>query len=304
MGKVFDIQRMSVHDGPGIRTTVFLKGCPLRCLWCHNPESQSFDVSIGFNAENCVGCGKCAKVCEKHICANGIHAFDRENCVGCGKCVEICPNDAMISSGYETTVEDVMREVLKDKTFYKNSGGGVTFSGGEPLAQPAFLLDLLQAAKGAMLHTAVDTSGFGSDDTIRKIAPFTDLFLFDWKESDEEKHLAFTGVSNRKILENLQLLDSLSARVILRCPIVPSLNDTQEHLQGIADLAAQYSCIEKVNIMAYHTLGDGKYTAFDMENPMTDKKIAAMEKAYAEKLAVKIREMIDAKTQRTIPVEV
>ena len=302
MGKIFDIQRLSVHDGPGIRTTVFLKGCPLRCLWCHNPESQSFDVSIGFNANKCVGCGKCANVCQAHSVRDGRHHYTRSLCTACGKCADVCSDKAMLVSGREADVDEVLREVMKDKNFYKNSGGGVTFSGGEPLSQPQFLLALLQAAKAAGLHTAVDTSGFGKSETVRAIAPYTDLFLFDWKESNEEKHLAFTGISNVPIKENLRLLDSLNANVILRCPIIPGLNDTAEHLDGIATLAADFSCVQAVNVMAFHKLGDGKYTAFEMENLTTE--IPALEKEKAAEFVETLRHLIAAKADRQVAVTV
>lgn len=302
MGKIFDIQRMSVHDGPGIRTTVFLKGCPLRCLWCHNPESQSFDTVIGYNPEKCVGCGECAQICSAHTVLEGVHEFDRSLCTACGKCADLCFNHAMLASGYEMTADDVIREVLKDRTFYKTTGGGVTFSGGEPLSQPRFLSELLSKAKAVGLHTAVDTSGFGKRETILEIAPYTDLFLWDLKESSEERHLAFTGVSSLPIQENLRLVNALGAKVILRCPIIPGLNDREDHLEGIATTVAEFSCIRAVNIMAFHKLGDGKYTAFDMKNRTLD--IPAMQKSEAERIAEVLREKIAEKIDRPIPVEV
>jgi len=298
---VFDIQRLSVHDGPGIRTTVFLKGCPLRCVWCHNPESQSFTRSMGLSKEKCTLCGECAMVCDAHKLSADGHVLDRSACIACGKCADACLNGAILSSGREATVEEVMADVLRDRIFYKNSGGGVTFSGGEPLSQPAFLKSLLRAAKEAGLHTCVDTSGYGSSESIRAIAPDTDLFLFDWKESDNEKHLQFTGVSNEPIKQNLELLCELGAKVILRCPIIPGLNDTESHLKGIAELAAQHSCITAVNIMAFHKLGDGKYTAFSMENGTKD--IPQMEKADAALIADAISAHITRLTDRTITVE-
>lgn len=303
MGKIFDIQRLSVHDGPGIRTTVFLKGCPLRCLWCHNPESQSFETSMGFSADKCVGCGTCTHTCPAHFVLDGVHRYDRSLCKACGKCADACPNQAILRSGKDASSDDVMREVMKDKNFYKNSGGGVTFSGGEPLSQPKFLLELLQAAKKAGLHTAVDTSGFGKSETVREIAPCTDLFLFDWKESDEKRHTEFTGVSNQPILENLRILNTLGARVFLRCPIVPGLNDTAEHLDGIADLAAALSCIEEVYVMAYHKLGDGKYTAFEIENPMQNVGADELSKERTAALVDELSKRIAQRTNRPIAVK-
>ncbi|MBE6608962.1 MAG: glycyl-radical enzyme activating protein [Ruminococcaceae bacterium] len=301
MGKVFDIQRMSVHDGPGIRTTVFLKGCPLRCLWCHNPESQSFDISIGYNPEKCQGCGECVRFCEAHSIADGIHTFDRTKCRHDGKCTDLCLNKAIIVSGHETTADEVLREVMKDKTFYKTTCGGVTFSGGEPLSQPKFLLELLVASKKAGLHTVVDTSGFGKSETVSDIAPYTDLFLWDYKESDESKHIEFTGVSNVPIKENLRLVNELGVPVILRCPIIPGLNDREDHFDGIASIAAELSCVKEVNVMAFHKLGDGKYEFFDMENPTLD--VPAMENERKAEIIDSLRKKIAEKTDRNIHVE-
>lgn len=301
MGKVFDIQRMSVHDGPGIRTTVFMKGCPLRCLWCHNPESQSFDISIGYNSEKCLGCGECAKFCSAHTVKDGMHIYDRDKCKRDGRCTDLCLNKAIMVSGYETTAEAVIREVLKDKIFYKNTGGGVTFSGGEPLSQPRFLLELLVEAKKAGLHTVVDTSGFGKSETIKEIAPYTDLFLWDFKESDEGKHIEFTGVSNIPIRENLRLVNELGVPVILRCPIIPGLNDREDHFDGIASLAAETQCVKEVNVMAFHKLGDGKYEAFDMENATVD--IPAMQNDRKAEIIKAISKRISEKTDRNIHVE-
>jgi pyruvate formate lyase activating enzyme len=292
---------MSVHDGPGIRTTVFLKGCPLRCLWCHNPESQSFDISIGFNAEKCVNCGECVSFCAAHSIADGLHIFDREKCKRDGKCMELCYNKALIVSGYETTAQAVISEVMKDKTFYKTTGGGVTFSGGEPLSQPKFLLELLTAAKQAGLHTVVDTSGFGKSETISAIAPYTDLFLWDFKESDNSKHIEFTGVSNIPIKENLRLVNELGVPAILRCPIIPGLNDREDHYDGIASLAAEFSCVQEVNVMAFHKLGDGKYEFFDMENATLD--IPAMGDNRKDEVIDILRKKIAEKTSRNIPVK-
>ena len=217
-GIVFDIQKFSIHDGPGIRTNVFLKGCPLSCLWCHNPESARFQPELFYRDDKCVGCGACVGACpaDCHAVTAEGHLFDRAACVACGACAEVCPTGALEMCGREMTVDEVMAEVLRDRPFYETSGGGMTVSGGEPFARFPFLLELLKAAKEAGLDTAVETSGFTAPAQIAEAAPYIDTFLYDYKETDPEKHRAFTGVDNAPILENLALLDTLGARVILR----------------------------------------------------------------------------------------
>ena len=301
MGNIFDIQRMSVHDGPGIRTTVFLKGCPLRCLWCHNPESQSARTLIGYDPEKCAGCAECTKLCRAHSVSDGAHTYDRSLCIACGKCADICSGGAILKSGYDSSADEIIKEVLKDKIFYKTTKGGVTFSGGEPLSQPDFLKELLIKAKENGLNTALDTSGFGKSETLREIAPYTDLFLWDYKESNEERHIEYTGVSRSLIIENLGIVNSLGKDIVLRCPIIPSFNDRDDHFEGIASVCAAYECIKSVNVMAFHKLGDGKYTAFDMKNETED--IPAMQRDEAERIVRIIKEKISKKTDRIIPVE-
>lgn len=256
-GNIFNIQRFSVNDGPGIRTTVFFKGCPLNCLWCHNPESQQSEKILAFYKEKCVGCGKCGEICKNHILNDG-HNIERSNCLHCGKCVSVCPQSALEIIGGEYSVDEIMDEIRKDIKYFKNSGGGVTLSGGEPLMQTEFVYEILKKSKEDGIHTCVDTSGYTDFQNLEKIAPLTDLFLYDLKETDEEKHIQFTGVSNRIIRENLQKLDETGTKIILRCPIIPSLNDTSEHYKGIANFANKLKNIEKIDVMAYHTLGKGK----------------------------------------------
>lgn len=265
---VFDLQRCSLVDGPGIRTTVFLKGCPLHCLWCHNPESRSFSSEILFYADRCRLCGGCAAVCPAHCHSldDGGHTYERERCIGCFACTEVrC--DALKRVGKEMTVEEVMAEALKDRSFYEHSGGGITLSGGEPLAEPAFSLELLQAAKKAGLHTAMETCGLASPETLRSVAAYTDLFLFDYKETDPERHRVFTGADIRPILENLALLDGLKKEIILRCPIIPGCNDREDHLLGIAAVAERFACVSHIELEPYHALGEGKYSALGAEPP-------------------------------------
>lgn len=265
-GMVFNIQKFCVNDGPGIRTTVFLKGCPLHCVWCHNPESQRIDPEVLFYAEKCVGCRRCQAVCPAgcHSFDEGVHRFDREKCRQCFRCTAVrC--DALARTGNPLSTREVLAEVEKDRVFYENSGGGVTLSGGEPLLQIDFATELLKTAKESGLHTAVETCGFCSEQNFARAATYTDLFLFDYKETDPEKHKTFTGADNQVILNNLSYLAQKKKAVILRCPIIPGFNDREEHFAGIAALAEQYDNIDHIEIEPYHPLGEGKNAALGKE---------------------------------------
>ena len=299
-GTVFDIQRFCVHDGPGIRTTVFFKGCPLHCIWCHNPESQKKQTEIAYYPQKCICCGGCVAVCPAgcHSLAE-THCFDRTNCTTCGKCVDACTADALELLGRNETAEAVLREVLRDQAFYQNSGGGLTVSGGEPLLQSEFLLALLKGAKTEELHTCIETCGFASKEVLREAAKYTDLFLFDIKETDDARHQELTGVPFTPISENLHYLSSLGASIILRCPLIPGINDREEHLAEIARLAAELA-VQEVNVMAYHRLGDGKYDAIGTENPFPDHQ--AMTPAQKQACIDAITERIEAITDRKIKV--
>lgn len=246
-GNIFNIQRFCVNDGPGIRTTVFLKGCPLSCEWCHNPESQSFKPEILFYKDKCTGCGRC----------RGLTVSDTDF---------ICFNDAKEICGKTVVSDYVISEVLKDKIFYDTSGGGMTLSGGEPLFQPEFTLRLLQKAKENGVHTAMETCGLANAKLFGSVAEYTDLFLFDYKETDPTLHKQFTGVDNRLILDNLSLINALGKQVILRCPIIPGYNDRVDHFSGIAETANCFDCIEHIEIEPYHSLGSGKYEALGRKN--------------------------------------
>ena len=264
---VFDIEKFAVHDGPGIRTVVFLKGCPLHCLWCHNPESQSFEPELLFRPEKCTLCGKCVSVCPEqcHSISDGRHRFDRAKCRHCGACTEHCPAEALEQAGREMNVDEVMKEVRKDRVFYQNSGGGITLSGGEPLAHFEFTKALLKAAKDAGIHTAVETGGFAPRERIRDLIPLVDLWLWDVK-TVPEKHEELTGVPAGPILENLKLLDAAGASVILRCPLVPGVNDTDAELAHIAGLANAYPHVQRIDLEPYHPLGEGKSRALGRAN--------------------------------------
>lgn len=274
-GHIFDIQRFCVHDGPGIRTTVFFKGCPLRCIWCHNPESQSSAVSIAYYAHKCISCGACVNTCTRgcHSLPQADipetrHRFDRQNCVKCGACAAACPNAALEKLGRRMTAEEILCTVERDRIFYRNSGGGLTVSGGEPLMQSAFLLTLLQMAKERGISTCIETCGYARSDVIRSILPYTDLVLFDVKETDSVRHKALTGVPLEPILENLRLIDALGTKIILRLPLVPGKNLRDDHLARVARIAADLTGLLEINIMAYHTLGSSKYEALNMEDEM------------------------------------
>lgn len=249
-GMIFDIKKFAINDGPGIRTAVFLKGCPLKCWWCHNPESQEKSPELSFSPDKCIGCGFC-----RSVCPNGLN---RENCIHCGECTAQCYAGARELIGKEISVDEVITEVLKDRPFYKNSGGGMTISGGEPLYQPEFTAGLLAAAKKENLHTCLDTSGFASWSTVEKVLPLVDLFLYDLKETDAEKHLLYTGVPLDIILENLQKIDAAGGKTILRCPLIPSLNDRKEHAAEIARIASGLKNLQEINLMPYHPLGESK----------------------------------------------
>ena len=271
-GMVFDIQRFAIHDGPGIRTTVFLKGCPLHCLWCHNPESQAPGKEILFSAEKCIACRYCESVCEQggHAFRDGEHIFDRTNCIRCGECTLECYANALELVGKEMEVAEVLAEVLKDQVFYQASGGGLTLSGGEPMQQFEFIRSLLEQAKRAGLHTCIETSGCSTLNRYLAIQPLVDEFYFDVKETDPELHREFTGVGNTEILENLAALDAAGARITLRCPIIPGLNDRMDHFENIARLANQLRNITAVHILPYHNLGTSKSQRLGEEPRLTN----------------------------------
>ena len=255
---IFDIERNSYVDGPGIRTTVFFKGCNLRCAWCHNPESQSPKPQMMFYKNKCTGCGKC-----KEKCPNAL-----EKCELCGKCTIYCPHDAREICGKEYTVDEVMREILKDKVFYENSGGGVTFSGGECMLQIDFLEEILKVCKENGIHTAVDTAGHVPYEYFERILPYTNLFLYDVKCYDSEKHKKYTGVRNELILENLKKLLATGKSVWVRIPIIPTVNDTVEEIQRIKAYISSCGKPEKIELLPYHAMGEHKYAAINRESHM------------------------------------
>jgi len=257
MGRVFDIQHFCVSDGPGIRTTVFLKGCPLGCAWCHNPESKKSASQLMLDSEKCVLCGSCAAVCRCHQVTESLHTVDFENCTACGKCAEICPAGALEISGRDMSAEEVVSEAAKDMPFYRESGG-LTISGGEPLFQPDFTLDIAERARARGIRVCVETSGFGKPDAVAKLSGLVQLFLWDIKLTDDTLHKKYTGVSNSLILENLRLADSLGAGIILRCPVIPGVNDNYEHYAATAKIALSLKNARGIELEPYHSLGVSK----------------------------------------------
>lgn len=261
MALLFNIQKFCINDGPGIRTTVFFKGCPLNCLWCHNPESKSTAPQLLFDPQKCIGCGECA-VCTHNALQN------RGACAQCGACAAVCPTGAREMAGYTATTAEILEEVLKDSAFYETSGGGMTLSGGEPMLQFEATLELLTAAKETGLHTCMETCGFASPDRYRRIQPLVDLFLFDYKLTDPALHKQYIGQDNTLILENLQMLDELGAKTVLRCPIIPGINDTEEHFSGIAATANRLKNIQGIDVEPFHPMGSSKLTRLGKEDPM------------------------------------
>ena len=296
-GTIFNIQKFSVNDGPGIRTTVFMKGCPLDCIWCHNPESKSAKCEIFYDSSKCIECRMCESICPNkcHIFSSEHHAYERKDCTACGECAKACITNALEMVGYKKSVDEILEEVLKDKIFYENSGGGITLSGGEPMYQFEFTHELLKEAKKQGLHICMETCGFAKEESYRKIADLVDIFLFDYKETNSHKHKEFTGVSNELIIKNLMMLDALGCKIILRCPIIPTLNDTEEHLAGIADIANKLNNILEINNEPYHPLGKGKAQNLGREYALDD--LSFPENAEVEKWI----ENISSKTN--IPVK-
>lgn len=259
-GKIINIQRFCVDDGPGIRTTVFLKGCPLACIWCHNPESQDIKNEILYNPEKCIHCGKCGNVCPNEAQKiNKYHTFDRTKCKSCGVCATVCPTSALELYGKIMSAQQVFEEVERDRIFYETSNGGVTVSGGEPLSQPAFTAELLALCKKAGIHTAVETSGFASELDLISVIKQCDIVLFDIKETDEKKHKAYTGRELKTILHNLEIVNAFKIPFVIRAPIIPSLNDEERHFLALKKLQDSMEYCQGVQIMPYHKIGAYKY---------------------------------------------
>ena len=287
-GLVFNIMRFSLHDGPGIRTTVFLKGCPLRCRWCHNPESQSREPEIIYFGERCILCGDCVRACPHGALdqAPDLHLVHHPvRCLRCGECGEACPSGARQFAGHWMTVEEVLAELMKDEVFYDESGGGVTISGGEPLQQAEFVLTLLAACKTRGLRTALDTCGFANSDAMRQVSEYVDLFLYDLKVMDGEKHLRWTGVRNDLILDNLTMLAESGNAIRVRIPILPGVNDDSENLDALTRYLAPLG-VRNIDLLPYHELGNSKYHRLNLAAGMED--IAPPTAAEMETIAARL----------------
>ena len=268
-GLVFNIQRYSIHDGPGIRTTVFLKGCPLRCSWCHNPEGISPESAVVVLENRCLQCGQCRTVCPQAKAAgNGSLSGEPARCIRCGACVEVCPTGARQLVGRRMSVREVLTEVLKDRIFYEESDGGATFSGGEPLMQPRFLKEVLEACRAEGIHTAVDTSGYAPKEDLLSVAPLTDLFLYDLKAVDDERHRQGTGVSNALILDNLLALGGIHQNIWIRAPLVPGFNDGPDQVEAVARFAASVPGMRQVNLLPYHAMAAHKWMSLGRPEQM------------------------------------
>ena len=272
-GWVFNIQRFSVHDGPGIRTTVFLKGCPLRCLWCDNPESQSIAPQVVFWDERCIGCQVCITVCPQSAIVSdqaGRKQVSPERCDLCGRCVEECYAGALEQVGRQMTTGEVLSRVEADRPFYEESGGGVTLSGGEPLAQPVFSRRLLRHCRELGIHTAIETCGHAPWRTWQALLPHLDLILYDLKEIEPARHRRYTGISNGLILKNLERLVHTGKPVIVRRPVIPGYNDAAESLDALARFVRQLDTVPEINLLPYHRFGQGKYERLGREYPLGD----------------------------------
>lgn len=269
-GFITHLQRLSIHDGPGIRTTLFFKGCNFRCAWCHNPETWRRERQIERVAERCLGCGACAAVCPRGALrpeGDGLR-FDRAACDACGRCAEICPAGAMNRVGRAISVDEAMRELRRDKPYFEESGGGATFSGGEPLLQPAFLRAMLVRCRAEGISTVVETNLCAPAQLLDDLVPLVDLWLCDLKLADDGLHRRWTGRSNGPTLANLRLLSERGAKPVVRTPVIPGVNDSEREIRAICALLSELKSLGGYRLLGYHTLGAGKFDLLGMENPL------------------------------------
>ena len=286
-GIVFDIKRYAIHDGPGIRTSVFLKGCLLKCPWCHNPEGKAKEPEFMWWAEKCIGCKDCQSACSKDAISFSDDSLliDKAKCDFCGACTDACPSEALKLVGEEMTVTQVLKVIERDRVFYDQSGGGVSLSGGEPLLQPEFSLSLLKACKERGIHTAVDTCGHVDSDVLMRISEHVDLFLYDLKLINDEKHEKFTGVSNRLILENLKELSDSGQKMVVRLPLVPGINDDETNIQEVGEFFSSLGGVKEINVLPYHKGGVEKSRRLNASedhlynnSPPSDETLSRVEK--------------------------
>jgi len=258
-GLIFDIQRYSIHDGPGIRTLVFMKGCPLGCIWCCNPESQSPSQEIMVTPNKCIGCKKCVEVCPTGAAEKKDPLEARELCIVCGSCVKACPSTARQLVGHYMSLEEVIEEVEKDLLFYRRSGGGITVTGGEPLMQADFVRMLLKRCQEKGIHTALETCGYAEWEDFKKVLEYVDLTLYDIKYMNSEKHRELIGAGNELILQNAKKVAKLGKDMVIRVPVIPDCNDSLENMEAIAEFARTLEGVEEIHLLPYHRLGESKY---------------------------------------------
>jgi pyruvate formate lyase activating enzyme len=276
-GIIFDIQKFALHDGPGIRTVVFLKGCPLYCIWCCNPESQKLQPQISYEPAKCIGCLHCVTVCPlTALKPDDIKVkVNFADCSACGQCLGECAANALRIHGYKTNVEKIIEEVMKDKAYFDNSGGGLTLSGGEAMIQFEFALELFRLAKNQGLHTAIETSGYAATEKFAQIRPYIDLFLFDYKHTGNQLHKKYTGVEQYLILKNLDYLYLQGAKILIRCPVIPGINDTRDHFLGICEISRKYPNLKGIEILGYHDYGVSKYGNIGLSaHPIASKAVS------------------------------
>lgn len=280
-GIITDIQRFSLNDGPGIRTTVFFKGCNMHCSWCHNPETINFKREISFYPQKCIGCGKCFTVCPNgshKLDKNGVHFIERSLCTGCGKCADVCFADALVMCGIEKNVDDIMAEIVQDKEYYDYSGGGVTLSGGEVLAQSDFARSLVKACKEKGIHTAVESNISFPFQEVEGLLREVDLIMCDFKIFDNDLHRKYTGISNDLIKENLLKLDSLGVPIIVRTPLIPGVTNTTENINLISKYISPLKNLVRYELLNFNPLGAYKYDGIDKENEFRDVQPLSSEK--------------------------
>jgi pyruvate formate lyase activating enzyme len=272
-GLIFDIKRFAVHDGPGIRTTIFLKGCPLSCWWCHNPEGLSNSQEIIYYDYKCMNCDKCINICQQNALEEKNNKIVRNHkiCASCGNCVEICPTASQQIIGQKISAENTIKEIEKDRIFFETSNGGVTFSGGEPLMQHEFLKETLKLCKKRSIHTALDTSGFCHSDVFNTLIKFNDLFLYDLKIIDDQQHKKYTGVSNKKIIKNLDILQKKEIDIIIRFTIIKGITDTKENLTDIINLVSSFEKIKGIDLLPFHNVNE-KYQRIGKQYKLKDIK--------------------------------
>lgn len=277
-GIIFNIQKFSIHDGPGIRTTIFFKGCPLRCKWCSNPESQLEQIQILYDQDKCCHCKKCIQACPNQAISHVDNKImiDSNKCVGCLKCLDICINKALSNEGEYQDIDTIVKECLKDKDFYEESGGGITISGGEGMSQPNFLKSLVTKLKADQLHLAIETTGYIQPDIFQELAPMFDLLLYDVKHADSTKHLEGTGVDNQIIKENLAWAIDQGIEVLPRIPVIPNFNDSLDDASKLANLLVQVKA-KKVQLLPFHQFGEKKYELLNRKYSLKDTKALHLE---------------------------